>query len=38
MRVMPDTNVIVSAILFPSSIPSRVLEEISLNYTKISLL
>lgn len=35
MRVMPDTNVIVSAILFPSSIPAKVLEEIVLRHTPV---
>ena len=35
MRIMPDTNVIVSAILLPSSIPAKVLEEISLKHTPI---
>ncbi len=35
MRIMPDTNVVISAILLPSSIPAKVLEEISLRHTPI---
>jgi len=33
MRIMPDTNVIISAILFPDSIPAKALENIAYNHT-----
>lgn len=29
MRIMIDTNIIISAILFPNSIPSRFIEEVT---------
>ncbi|MBC7320692.1 putative toxin-antitoxin system toxin component, PIN family [bacterium] len=35
MKVMPDTNVIISAILFPDSIPAKVLEDIVYNHTPV---
>lgn len=35
MRIMPDTNVIISAILFPNSVPAKTLEDIAYNHTPV---
>lgn len=35
MRVMIDTNILISAILFPNSLPAKALEKASLNHTVI---
>ncbi len=35
MKIMPDTNVIISAILIPNSIPAKVLEDIAYNHTPV---
>lgn len=35
MRVMIDTNILISAILFPNSLPAKALEKASLNHSVI---
>lgn len=35
MRVMIDTNILISAILFPNSLPAKSLEKASLSHTVI---
>lgn len=35
MRIMIDTNILISAILFPNSLPSKALEKASLEHTVV---
>lgn len=35
MRVMIDTNILISSILFPNSVPAKALEAASLNHTVV---
>lgn len=35
MRIMPDTNVVISVILFPNSIPAKILEDITYNHMPV---